>query len=168
MSTSITLVGKKREFSESQRIITVCVCMCIGSLCLVKIAEDVEISPICGILWRSLFTISISLSLSISVSHPLQPPHPWRSNRGGIWLRRGLSIQVRKAVSICKDYFLPLCFVSDVELSVYAPICVYVCVCVFRSRAVVSIEAALILTPRILNPDDRQCQLPQTDFMVTW
>ncbi|XP_075869792.1 integrin alpha-8-like, partial [Nelusetta ayraudi] len=40
-------------------------------------------------------------------------------------------------------------------------------VSVYRSRAVVSVEAELILTPRILNPDDRRCLLPQTDFMVT-
>ncbi|XP_062256232.1 integrin alpha-8 [Platichthys flesus] len=40
-------------------------------------------------------------------------------------------------------------------------------VSVYRSRAVVSVEAALTLTPRILNPDDRQCHLPQTDIMVT-
>uniref|UniRef100_A0A8C9XZ46 Integrin subunit alpha 8 n=1 Tax=Sander lucioperca TaxID=283035 RepID=A0A8C9XZ46_SANLU len=40
-------------------------------------------------------------------------------------------------------------------------------VSVYRSRAVVSVEAAMILTPRILNPDDRQCHLPQTDMMVT-
>lgn len=40
-------------------------------------------------------------------------------------------------------------------------------VSLYRSRAVVSVEAALILTPRILNPDDRQCHLPQTDIMVT-
>uniref|UniRef100_A0A3B4XZ78 Integrin subunit alpha 8 n=1 Tax=Seriola lalandi dorsalis TaxID=1841481 RepID=A0A3B4XZ78_SERLL len=32
---------------------------------------------------------------------------------------------------------------------------------------VVSVEAAMTLTPRILNPDDRQCHLPQTDIMVT-
>ncbi|XP_069392990.1 integrin alpha-8 [Paralichthys olivaceus] len=40
-------------------------------------------------------------------------------------------------------------------------------VSVYRSRAVVSVEAAMTLTPRILNPDDRQCHLPQTDIMVT-
>ncbi|XP_028281620.1 integrin alpha-8 [Parambassis ranga] len=40
-------------------------------------------------------------------------------------------------------------------------------VLVYRSQAVVSVEAAMILTPRILNPDDRQCHLPQTDIMVT-
>ncbi|XP_047454011.1 integrin alpha-8 [Mugil cephalus] len=37
----------------------------------------------------------------------------------------------------------------------------------YRSRAVVSVEASMVLTPRILNPDDRQCHLPQTDIMVT-
>ncbi|XP_068614310.1 integrin alpha-8 [Brachionichthys hirsutus] len=40
-------------------------------------------------------------------------------------------------------------------------------VAVYRSRAVVSVEASMILTPRILNPDDRQCHLPQTDIMAT-
>ncbi|XP_054477173.1 integrin alpha-8 [Anoplopoma fimbria] len=40
-------------------------------------------------------------------------------------------------------------------------------VSLYRSRAVVSVEAAMILTPRILNPDDRQCHLPETDIMVT-
>ncbi|XP_033983246.1 integrin alpha-8 [Trematomus bernacchii] len=40
-------------------------------------------------------------------------------------------------------------------------------VSVYRSRAVVSVEAEMILTPRILNPDDRQCHLPETDIMVT-
>ncbi|XP_027142064.1 integrin alpha-8 [Larimichthys crocea] len=40
-------------------------------------------------------------------------------------------------------------------------------VAVYRSRAVVSVEASMILTPRILNPDDRQCHLPETDIMVT-
>ncbi|XP_020504152.1 integrin alpha-8 [Labrus bergylta] len=40
-------------------------------------------------------------------------------------------------------------------------------VSVYRSRAVVSVEASLTLTPRILNPDDRQCHLPETDIMVT-
>ncbi|XP_029958367.1 integrin alpha-8 [Salarias fasciatus] len=40
-------------------------------------------------------------------------------------------------------------------------------VSVYRSQAVVSVEAAMTLTPRILNPDDRQCHLPETDIMVT-
>uniref|UniRef100_A0A665TF67 Uncharacterized protein n=1 Tax=Echeneis naucrates TaxID=173247 RepID=A0A665TF67_ECHNA len=40
-------------------------------------------------------------------------------------------------------------------------------VSVYRSRAVVSVEAAMTLTPQILNPDDRQCHLPETDIMVT-
>ncbi|XP_032410543.1 integrin alpha-8 [Xiphophorus hellerii] len=40
-------------------------------------------------------------------------------------------------------------------------------VSVYRSRAVVSVEATMSLTPRILNPDDRQCLLPQTNNMVT-
>ncbi|MED6243023.1 hypothetical protein ATANTOWER_013680 [Ataeniobius toweri] len=41
-------------------------------------------------------------------------------------------------------------------------------VSVYRSRAVVSVEATMTLTPRILNPDDRRCLLPQTTNMVTW
>ncbi|KAL6109157.1 itga8 [Pungitius sinensis] len=40
-------------------------------------------------------------------------------------------------------------------------------VSLYRSQAVVSVEAEMTLTPRILNPDDRQCHLPQTDIMVT-
>ncbi|XP_043973636.1 integrin alpha-8 [Gambusia affinis] len=40
-------------------------------------------------------------------------------------------------------------------------------VSVYRSRAVVSVEATMSLTPRILNPDDRQCLLPQTNNLVT-
>uniref|UniRef100_A0A3Q3DGT9 Integrin subunit alpha 8 n=1 Tax=Hippocampus comes TaxID=109280 RepID=A0A3Q3DGT9_HIPCM len=40
-------------------------------------------------------------------------------------------------------------------------------VSVYRAQAVVSVDAAMILTPRILNPDDRQCHLLLTDAMVT-
>ncbi|XP_076009857.1 integrin alpha-8 [Genypterus blacodes] len=40
-------------------------------------------------------------------------------------------------------------------------------VAVYRAQAVVSVEAAMNLNPRILNPDDRQCHLPDTDIMVT-
>ncbi|XP_011603981.1 integrin alpha-8 [Takifugu rubripes] len=40
-------------------------------------------------------------------------------------------------------------------------------VSVYRSRAVVSAEASMDLIPRVLNPDDRQCHLPQTDIMAT-
>nr|XP_040020836.1 integrin alpha-8 [Gasterosteus aculeatus aculeatus] len=40
-------------------------------------------------------------------------------------------------------------------------------VSLYRSQAVVSVEATMTLTPRTLNPDDRQCRLPQTDTMVT-
>ncbi|XP_054637113.1 integrin alpha-8 [Dunckerocampus dactyliophorus] len=40
-------------------------------------------------------------------------------------------------------------------------------VAVYRARAVVSVDAEMILTPRILNPDDRQCHLPHTDARVT-
>ncbi|XP_005738588.1 integrin alpha-8 [Pundamilia nyererei] len=40
-------------------------------------------------------------------------------------------------------------------------------VSVYRSQAVVSVEAEMILTPKILNPDDRQCHLPQMNIMVT-
>ncbi|CAL8255953.1 unnamed protein product [Boreogadus saida] len=38
---------------------------------------------------------------------------------------------------------------------------------VYRARAVVSVDAWMVLTPKILNADDRQCVLPDTDFMVT-
>ncbi|KAM9782977.1 integrin alpha-8 [Neosynchiropus ocellatus] len=40
-------------------------------------------------------------------------------------------------------------------------------VAVYRTRAVVSVEAEIILTPRILNPEDRQCPLPHGDGMVS-
>uniref|UniRef100_A0A672Y6A8 Uncharacterized protein n=1 Tax=Sphaeramia orbicularis TaxID=375764 RepID=A0A672Y6A8_9TELE len=40
-------------------------------------------------------------------------------------------------------------------------------VSVYRARAVVSVDAKMILTPRILNPEDRQCNLPHTNIMVT-
>uniref|UniRef100_A0A3P9M956 Integrin subunit alpha 8 n=1 Tax=Oryzias latipes TaxID=8090 RepID=A0A3P9M956_ORYLA len=40
-------------------------------------------------------------------------------------------------------------------------------VSVYRSQAVVSVEATMTLTPKVLNPDDRQCLLPQTDIIVT-
>lgn len=40
-------------------------------------------------------------------------------------------------------------------------------VSVYRAQAVVSVEAEMILTPRILNPEDRQCRLPRTNIMVT-
>ncbi|XP_072316160.1 integrin alpha-8 [Eucyclogobius newberryi] len=40
-------------------------------------------------------------------------------------------------------------------------------VSVYRAQAVISVEAQMILTPRILNPEDRHCRLPRTDIMVT-
>ncbi|KAG7279525.1 hypothetical protein CRUP_034626 [Coryphaenoides rupestris] len=40
-------------------------------------------------------------------------------------------------------------------------------VSVYRARAVVSVDAGMVLTPKILNPDDRQCRLPDTNFLVT-
>uniref|UniRef100_A0A8C7XLN5 Integrin, alpha 8 n=1 Tax=Oryzias sinensis TaxID=183150 RepID=A0A8C7XLN5_9TELE len=40
-------------------------------------------------------------------------------------------------------------------------------VSVYRSQAVVSVEATMTLTPKVLNPDDRQCLLPHTDIIVT-
>uniref|UniRef100_A0A673XID5 Integrin subunit alpha 8 n=1 Tax=Salmo trutta TaxID=8032 RepID=A0A673XID5_SALTR len=40
-------------------------------------------------------------------------------------------------------------------------------VSVYRTRPVVSVEAEMILTPRILNPDDRSCLLTESDTMVT-
>uniref|UniRef100_A0A8C7DES6 Integrin subunit alpha 8 n=1 Tax=Oncorhynchus kisutch TaxID=8019 RepID=A0A8C7DES6_ONCKI len=38
-------------------------------------------------------------------------------------------------------------------------------VSVYRARPVVSVEAEMILTPRILNPDDRSCLLTESDTM---
>uniref|UniRef100_A0AAY5EKT2 Integrin alpha-2 domain-containing protein n=1 Tax=Electrophorus electricus TaxID=8005 RepID=A0AAY5EKT2_ELEEL len=38
---------------------------------------------------------------------------------------------------------------------------------VSRARPVVTVDAQLILTPRILNPEDRSCRLPDSDAMVT-
>uniref|UniRef100_A0A4W4E4F9 Integrin alpha-2 domain-containing protein n=1 Tax=Electrophorus electricus TaxID=8005 RepID=A0A4W4E4F9_ELEEL len=40
-------------------------------------------------------------------------------------------------------------------------------VVVYRARPVVTVDAQLILTPRILNPEDRSCRLPDSDAMVT-
>ncbi|KAM9405591.1 integrin alpha-8-like isoform 2-T2 [Salvelinus alpinus] len=40
-------------------------------------------------------------------------------------------------------------------------------VSVYRARPVVSVEAEMILTPRIMNPDDRSCLLTESDTMVT-
>ncbi|XP_076869244.1 integrin alpha-8 [Brachyhypopomus gauderio] len=40
-------------------------------------------------------------------------------------------------------------------------------VVVYRARPVVTVDAELILTPRILNPEDRSCRLPDSDAMVT-
>uniref|UniRef100_A0A8C6SWF2 Integrin, alpha 8 n=1 Tax=Neogobius melanostomus TaxID=47308 RepID=A0A8C6SWF2_9GOBI len=40
-------------------------------------------------------------------------------------------------------------------------------VSVYRAQAVISVEAEMILTPRILNPEDRQCRLPHTNIMAT-
>ncbi|KAM8825876.1 integrin alpha-8 isoform 1-T1 [Synchiropus picturatus] len=40
-------------------------------------------------------------------------------------------------------------------------------VSVYRTQAVVSVEAEIILTPRILNPEDRQCLLPHSDVRVS-
>uniref|UniRef100_A0A8C7DIE4 Integrin subunit alpha 8 n=1 Tax=Oncorhynchus kisutch TaxID=8019 RepID=A0A8C7DIE4_ONCKI len=39
-------------------------------------------------------------------------------------------------------------------------------VSVYRARPVVSVEAEMILTPRILNPDDRSCLLTESDTML--
>uniref|UniRef100_A0A8C7HCW6 Integrin subunit alpha 8 n=1 Tax=Oncorhynchus kisutch TaxID=8019 RepID=A0A8C7HCW6_ONCKI len=39
-------------------------------------------------------------------------------------------------------------------------------VSVYRARPVVSVEAEMILTPRILNPDDRSCFLTESDTML--
>ncbi|KAL0984892.1 hypothetical protein UPYG_G00150020 [Umbra pygmaea] len=40
-------------------------------------------------------------------------------------------------------------------------------VSVYRARAVVSVETEMIVTPRVLNPDDRSCLLTEFDIMVT-
>ncbi|KAM6968243.1 integrin alpha-8 [Aplochiton taeniatus] len=40
-------------------------------------------------------------------------------------------------------------------------------VSVYRARPVISVAAEMILAPRVLNPEDRQCHLPDTDLMVT-
>lgn len=37
-----------------------------------------------------------------------------------------------------------------------------------RSRPVVTVNAQLILMPRILNPEDKSCRMPNSDNMVTW
>lgn len=94
-----------------------------------------------------------------------------RSDRGGVRCSRGVGVQVRTRTkfSHCLQCFscvsrfgaFPETLSAHLRhLLIIAP--------VFRSRAVVSVEAAMILTPKILNPDDRQCLLPQTDVMVTW
>lgn len=38
---------------------------------------------------------------------------------------------------------------------------------VYRARPVVSVDAQLILTPRVLNPDEKTCRLPDSDTMAT-
>lgn len=38
---------------------------------------------------------------------------------------------------------------------------------VYRARPVVSVEAQLLLSPRVLNPDEKTCRLPNTDAMAT-
>uniref|UniRef100_A0A8C2PQN7 Integrin, alpha 8 n=1 Tax=Cyprinus carpio TaxID=7962 RepID=A0A8C2PQN7_CYPCA len=37
----------------------------------------------------------------------------------------------------------------------------------YRARPVVTVDAQLILTPRILNPEDKSCRMPNSDVMVT-
>ncbi|XP_052475300.1 integrin alpha-8 [Carassius gibelio] len=37
----------------------------------------------------------------------------------------------------------------------------------YRARPVVTVDAQLILTPRILNPEDKSCCMPNSDLMVT-
>lgn len=62
---------------DSLRVCVADLCVVdLRSLCLMKIAGDLEISPICGILWSSLL-----LSLC-------------RSDRGGFWRGQGVSVQV--------------------------------------------------------------------------
>lgn len=71
--TGLCVKGKERKsmmISECQCYITacvsvhVCVYVCEKSFCLMKFAGDLEISPICGILWSSISHPSLSLSLS--------------------------------------------------------------------------------------------------------
>uniref|UniRef100_A0A8C1XY89 Integrin, alpha 8 n=1 Tax=Cyprinus carpio TaxID=7962 RepID=A0A8C1XY89_CYPCA len=37
----------------------------------------------------------------------------------------------------------------------------------YRARPVVTVDAQLILTPRILNPEDKSCRMPNSDVMLT-
>lgn len=37
-----------------------------------------------------------------------------------------------------------------------------------RARAVVTVNAQLILMPKILNPEEKSCRMPNSDDMVTW
>jgi len=37
-----------------------------------------------------------------------------------------------------------------------------------RARPVVTVNAQLILMPKIFNPEDKSCHMPNSDDMVTW
>lgn len=39
---------------------------------------------------------------------------------------------------------------------------------VFRARPVVTVDAQLILTPKILNPENKTCLMPTSNTMVPW
>lgn len=39
---------------------------------------------------------------------------------------------------------------------------------VFRARPVVTVDAQLILTPKILNPENKTCLMPGSNVMVPW
>lgn len=74
--TSLCVKRKERRsmmISECQCYITMCVYVCEKSLCLMKFGGDLEISPICGILWSSISHLSLSLSFS--------PPQIWSWER---------------------------------------------------------------------------------------
>lgn len=117
-------------------------------LSVMRLGGGVEMAPICATRWW--FPHSPSLSC--------------RFNRGGIRLGRGLGLQVRKEAPHLIYPPPP----PPPLLPPPPPPGSHGCVCVLRSRAVVSAEASMDLTPRVLNPDDRQCHLPQTDIMATW
>lgn len=141
--------------------VKVCVFVCVlhvRCLCLMRIAGDPEISPICGILWSSLFPVSSRspcLSADLIVG---------AFGAGEVSVYRYGS-RNRNSLVTC---VLPWKFCVTLPRSQISLRASYICLCVCRSRAVVSVEATMTLTPKILNPDDRQCLLPQTNLMVTW
>lgn len=104
--------------------------------------------------WRPWNQSHLWHSLKLSAALSLR-----RSDRGGVWRGQGVSVQVNTK-KMCKT---PK-FLDFGSCYRYAS----VCLCMCRSQAVVSVEAEMILTPKILNPDDQQCHLPQMNIMVTW